>query len=68
MNVFDGFQIPTKWPDLETSDGKQHIDHVALGFGLTAVGVSSVARHEKGMELSDHDGIVLYYNFEIDHE
>jgi len=68
MDVFDGFQIPTQWPDLETSDGKQHIDHVALGFGLTAVGASSIARYEEGMELSDHDGIVLYFNYVIDHE
>lgn len=68
MDVFKGFQIPTQWPDLETLDGKQHIDHIALGVGFEIVGASSLSRYENDTELSDHEGIVLYFNFDIDHE
>jgi len=61
--VLGGHNIPTKWPDLTTSEGKRHIDHIALPVGFIVDSVTTIPKlTDDGTKLSDHDGIVLQFN------
>ena len=62
MNVLVEYQIPTAWPNLKTSDGKQHIDHIALTSNFKVIEAISIPKlTNSAIRLSDHDGIVLEF-------